>query len=1009
MTPKRILLFLVAFLLIAPAFGAMTYDQAYYRNNRAYLGSGGSNDPLYNLFGTVEGLYEGTSTYDAISILESTGATYYTKIQGGNQSANLTLTLPTAYAATTGYVLSSTDAGVLSWVANGGTFTGGNITSDVTLAANGVDILADTTTAHTFAIQARDIDGSAYVDILRMTNGDTAAMVLGAATVEFSLASTGLDISTAGAISNATTIQASGVVTASGGVALQNGGTLTNAVDSEITLTDTSEDLTFDMDSSSNVVGLKSSTGVNGLALGTVDDLTGVGGIAFDAAAASITTATDGDAQDLTLSITGATNSSLVLASSGTSNDALTISTSAGGIDITVAGGAAGEDLDLAANTSINIKSSEASADDSIVIQALGAASGIDITSLGDIDITTTGTATEDISITNTGGSINIRANENDADAIVIDTAGGGGSAEAINILNDQGTGDASIDIDSTAGGLDIDVGGKVAINGADDMNFTLGAGAAAEDMSIALTGNYDASILIDSAGSGTDALSLSTSTNGGDIVISSNDKIDMDSVGTFALNVAGDTLLIQVDSDGANDDLTIKVDGDDDAHIKLDSDGTSADTISIQASAGGIDIDGSTDTITITNTADGAGDDISISVAGATDSSILIDSEGSGTDALKLTTSTNGGDIVISSNDKIDMDSVGTFALNTAGDTLLLQVDADGAADDLTIKVAGAQDSSVLVVSEGTGTDAISLQASAGSIDIDAAALKDVTIGGGQVAITGVDNVGGAISLTTNTGTSETITITNTVGTGAGAITLTSTAGGMTVNGGSGADISVTSTGKSINLTSTEAASDGIAITASTGAGGVTITGGTGGVNAKSAANVGAVVAGTCTAVEYEVNGHHRTVLSLLGGATFNLDDKNDGNGIKIYDFPEGNVVVLGAFMDAVVTSAATVTTSYVMSVGTAIGTDGEQTLTNTEADFVASCTVTCGGGNEDAHGVSALTAAGLVMVPFDGTGGGKDVYLNAAVAAGDISAESAIAAVSGTIVIEWIYLGDF
>ena len=533
---KRILTFLVAILLVAPAFGAMTYDQSYYVLNRGYLHSGNFNDPLYQLFGVVEALYEGSAAYEALYLdptdtppTAAEGVFYY------DDSEN---TLKVCTNGTTYTAIGS------------GTFTGGSITSDVTMS-NGVDILSSTTTAQTTGIMAYDVDGAAYVDALRVTNANTPTLVLGAATVEFSLASTGLDISSAGAISNATTIQASGIVTASGGVTLQNGATLTNAVDSEITLTDTSEDLTLDMDSSSNVIGLKSSTGITGIALGTVDDLSGVGGITFDAAAATITTATSGDAQDLTLSVTGATNSSLVLASSGTGADALTISTSAGGMDLTVDGGAAGEDLDLAANTSINILAYESSADDSIVIQALGTGSGIDITSLGDIDITTTGAATEDISIINTGGSINIRANENDAAAIVIDTAGGGGTSEEINILNDQGTGPSSIDIESTAGGLTIDAaaskildmaGGTVQID-----SKTAGAGA------IALTANQGAAdtITITNTQGNTAAAITLTSTAGGITLASSSGVTTGDPItgdGTAALGGFLKTVTVDID-----------------------------------------------------------------------------------------------------------------------------------------------------------------------------------------------------------------------------------------------------------------------------------------------------------------------------------------------------------------------------------------------------------------------------------------------------------------------------
>ena len=73
--------------------------------------------------------------------------------------------------------------------------------------------------------------------------------------------------------------------------------------------------------------------------------------------------------------------------------------------------------------------------DDAVVITATGAAGGIDITSLGDIDITTTGAAGEDITITNTGGSIILSATEADAGAIVIGTTAAGGDLNLDSVL----------------------------------------------------------------------------------------------------------------------------------------------------------------------------------------------------------------------------------------------------------------------------------------------------------------------------------------------------------------------------------------------------------------------------------------------------------------------------------------------------------------------------------------------------------------------------------------------
>lgn len=651
---------LVVLLLGLPAQASMTYSASDILKNSLYVTANDQYlNPLYRWANEVEGRLEGTDEFEAIRILESTGATYYTKLQAGDQSANLTLTLPTAYAGVNGYVLSSTTGGVLSWVANAGTFAGGTITSDITMT-NGEYIRPDTTTAHTLGLQVYDVDNTTWRDALLLTNGDTAGIVLGTdGQTTFELYSTGVDIAYTGAISGVTTLNASGAITATGGVVLQNGATLTNAVDSEITLTDTSEDLTFDMDSASNVVGLKSSTGINGLALGDVDDLSGVGGITFDAAAATITTATSDAAQDLTLSVTGATNSSLVLASSGTAADALTISTSAGGMDITVAGAAAAEDLDIASNTSITIKSSEASQDDSIVIEALGANSGIDITSLGDIDITTTGAAGEDIQITNTGGSIMITATEAVSDAIKIAATGTVASATAM-------------DLTTTDGGITIAASGAangdLALSGADDASLT-----ATDDLTL-------------NGGSAGSIIRLGTNTQGNVIHV-----------------------------------------GDDD---------TTADTITIGSAKDTTAVAGISTTIGSTGT----------------------------TSATTVQSGT--GDLALTSTDDI------TMTVNTA-----------------------VTDNITMTNTPGTAADAIKITATAGGIDIDAAAGKIIDIDGGTIQIDSKTAGAGAIAVTANQGAADTITVTNTQGTDPAAINLTATAGGITAAVASGKAITLNGT----------------------------------------------------------------------------------------------------------------------------------------------------------------------------------------------------------------------
>ncbi len=132
--------------------------------------------------------------------------------------------LPTTDGAAT-YQLTTNGSGTVSWAAAGGTFAGGSITSDITFTSNGVDILPNTTTAHTWSIQAYDVDAPAYRDVLRWTNGDTPAVVLGATQDSLAITSTGLNVTTAGAVTGVTDLTVAGAVT--GVTDLTASGTLT--------------------------------------------------------------------------------------------------------------------------------------------------------------------------------------------------------------------------------------------------------------------------------------------------------------------------------------------------------------------------------------------------------------------------------------------------------------------------------------------------------------------------------------------------------------------------------------------------------------------------------------------------------------------------------------------------------------------------------------------------------------------------------------------------------------
>jgi hypothetical protein len=97
-------------------------------------------------------------------------------------------------------------------------------------------------------------------------------------------------------------------------------------------------------------------------------------------------------------------------------------------------------------------------------------------------------------------------------------------------------------------------------------------------------------------------------------------------------------------------------------------------------------------------------------------------------------------------------------MVVTSTGDAATFTVAADAAAEDLTLRVTGAHDSSVLLSSTGTGTDAIGMSATAGGISIAAshATTGIVVLSGGKAAIlSGSDAfaVTGAVSFSADKG----------------------------------------------------------------------------------------------------------------------------------------------------------------------------------------------------------------------------------------------------------------
>ena len=382
--------------------------------------------------------------------------------------------------------------------------------------------------------------------------------------------------------------------------------------------------------------------------------------------ASNITLATDGDEEDLTIGITGSTNSSLILSSTGTAEDALQIITTQGGINITNGGAANGEDIDITStNSSINLTAGEAAVD-AIKINASNPGSGIDIDAGNKgISLNTTGI----LNIDSVGSASHIL---HTASANGDFTIGMDGNVDASLILSSSGTGTDALQVTASAGGMDITSSGV---------------------MDITTSGN-NSNISIEPHGSG--VLQLGSSGGG-------NTEVTLDAL-SFSIDAYANSSHIKLASSTNNQDLTIGLTGNVDSSLVLSSSGTGTDALQVTASAGGMDI-----------TSDGVMD---ITTSG-NNSNINIEPHGSGTVGIGSITNT-----AITLNSK-------SFSIDADGDASNITLATDGDAEDLTIGITGSTNSSLILSSTGTGTDALQVTASAGGMDITSDGVMDITTSG--------------------------------------------------------------------------------------------------------------------------------------------------------------------------------------------------------------------------------------------------------------------------------------
>lgn len=175
-----------------------------------------------------------------------------------------------------------------------------------------------------------------------------------------------------------------------------------------------------------------------------------------------------------------------------------------------------------------------------------------------------------------------------------------------------------------------------------------------------------------------------------------------------------------------------------------------------------------------------------------------------------------------------------------------------------------------------------------------------------------------------------------------------------------------------------------------------------------KSSSGVGAKNGATVVADEAGDGIVHRTVLTLTETPITLTDYAGDGQagGVKLYDFPAGDIHIMGAVIDADITlvGAQWVDTAQ-GDVGLGSVTKGDGTaLVTAEQDIIATTEIAAlvaQAGPINAQSVAAKTEA---------KAGGTDLDLFLNVRIDDDAAHiTATGTVTGTVTITWINLGDF
>ena len=429
---KKYIVLLTVLLMTTVSWASLTYDGTYYLRNQSTQYGGGKSNAIYLALEEIESLLGGSEGVATIVFTPGTqptgaeGMVYY-------DSAGNNLKLYTGAAWVDIDVAGASSLSTAYGIGSAVTVDTDAITLTTTDAANNVALA-----------------------IAHAETGNYSAMTIASAAaypaLAFTTTGTGTDVTGTSASWNVTK---AGVATFTGidvgatDIVLENDEIINN-VDDDVIEFDGTEDFEIDL-SGTNIIKFSSDTSAITLEFDTLDRLTGIEDITFDAEAANITLTADAGAEDLTISQAGAVDASLILTSAGTGTDALSLITTAADISLVSA-----DNITRTAADNIT----DVTTDGGYTLTIGGATNGdLAVTVADDASVIAVGSLTlqnteaaSDITINSVLGSIAIEAEEDAANAILI--TADGGTSSTLKIHNDTGTNAASILLLSDVGGI---------------------------------------------------------------------------------------------------------------------------------------------------------------------------------------------------------------------------------------------------------------------------------------------------------------------------------------------------------------------------------------------------------------------------------------------------------------------------------------------------------------------------------------------------------------------------